>query len=234
MNLAAPALRSFANGEALAQALADHVSQALKHRIARDGRAALAVSGGRTPLRFFDALAARELDWSAVDITLVDERWVDETSPRSNARLLREHLLQGAAGAARFLPLYVDAATPEAARAQLETHLAALPLPFAAVVLGMGEDGHTASLFPGGDRLVQALDPTSTSLIQAMRAPGAEEPRITLTLPAITASDSVALHIEGEAKRRVLEAALADESTPLPISAVLSQCTHPATIFWCP
>ncbi len=234
MNPAAPALRTFADGQMLAQALAGHVALALEQRIARDGRAALAVSGGRTPLRFFDALASRDMDWSAVDITLVDERWVDETSPRSNARLLREHLLQGAAGAARFLPLYASAATPEAARAQLETRLSVLPLPFAAVVLGMGEDGHTASLFPGGDRLAQALDPAGTSLIETLRAPGAEEPRITLTLAAIASAQSVALHIEGEAKRRVLEAALADESAALPIATVLSQCTHPATIFWCP
>lgn len=234
MSIAAPTYRMFGDGQMLAQALAEHVAHALERRIARDGRAALAVSGGRTPLRFFEALAAREVTWNAVDITLVDERWVDEASPRSNAKLLREHLLQGPASAARFVPLYTGATTPEAAKARLSEQITALPLPFAAVVLGMGEDGHTASLFPDGDNLERALDPDNPSLIEAMHAPSAGEPRITLTLAAIAPADTVALHIEGEAKRHVLESVLADESSPLPIATVLSHLKHPATIFWCP
>jgi len=234
MSIAVPATRMFADGQMLAEALAEYVARALERRIARDGHAALAVSGGRTPLRFFEALAVHEIPWNTVDITLVDERWVDENSSRSNAKLLREHLLQGPASAARFVPLYTGAAMPEAARAQLSEDLAALPLPFAAVVLGMGEDGHTASLFPGGDNLERALDVDNPSLIEAMHAHDAGEPRITLTLAAIAPADTVALHIEGEAKRQLLDTALADESSSLPIATVLSHLKHPATIFWCP
>lgn len=231
---ATPRFREFPDAVALAEALADHVAATLARRIANAGRAALAVSGGRTPQRFFAALSARDIDWRAVDVTLVDERWVGEESERSNARLVREHLLRGPASAARFVPLHSDAATPETTRAQIESRIAALPLPFAAVVLGMGEDGHTASLFPDGDRLAEALDTASGRRIETMRAPAAGEPRITLTLPAIVEADALALHIEGEAKRHVLEAALAQEMPTSPIAAVLVRSVHPATVFWCP
>lgn len=232
---AVPLFREFPDAAALAEALADHVAAALAHRIANGTRAALAVSGGRTPQRFFAALSAKAIDWHAVDVTLVDERWVGEDSDRSNARLVREHLLHGPAAAARFVPLYSDAEpTPEMARGAIESRIAAMPLPFAAVVLGMGEDGHTASLFPEGDRLDAALDPASGRRIETLRAPAAGEPRITLTLPAIVQADALALHIEGQGKRHVLDAALAAPTVTAPIAAVLAHSIHRPTVFWCP
>lgn len=231
----APLFRRFPDAAALAEALAGHVADALAHRIANGARAALAVSGGRTPQRFFAALSARRIDWQSVDVTLVDERWVGEESDRSNARLVREHLLRGPAAAARFVPLYSDAEpTPEMARATVESRIAAMPLPFSAVVLGMGEDGHTASLFPEGDRLDAALDPAGLRRIETMRARAAGEPRITLTLPAIVQADALALHIEGDGKRRVLQTALATRTVTAPIAAVLARSVHPPTVFWCP
>ncbi len=210
-------------------ALADAVTTALQARITSDGAAALAVSGGTTPLRFFKQLASRDVNWAAVTVTLVDDRWVPAGSPRSNEALVRQHLLQGKAAVARFLPLVNGAATPEAGRDAIDRAIAGLSLPFAAVVLGMGTDGHTASFFPGGDRLAEALAPVHGALVETMRAEAAIEPRITLTLPVLLAADYVALHIEGEAKRRVLE----NLSDTMPVAAVLAHQPVP-DIFWSP
>ncbi|MBS7588456.1 6-phosphogluconolactonase [Ancylobacter defluvii] len=224
----------FADGAALAAALADFVASKLAARVARDGGASLAVSGGRTPTRFFEALSARDLPWSKIGITLVDERWVRETSDRSNARLVREHLLKGPAAAARFVALANDAPTPEDGLFAINEALEDLYWPLACAVLGMGEDGHTASFFPGGDRLAEVLDPEATLGLMPMRAPGAGEPRITLTLPVLLAADALALHIEGEGKRPVLQAALADGPVEeMPVRAVL-RAPRPPDIFWCP
>jgi 6-phosphogluconolactonase len=215
-------LREFVNPEQLAAALADAVAGALQARLARDKAAALAVSGGTTPVKFFQALSSRQLDWPLVTVTLVDDRCVPESSERSNARLVEMHLLQNAAAQATFLPL-IGAA---------ESAIAALPLPFAAVVLGMGLDGHTASFFPGGDHLAAAL--AGYHLLETMNAPGANEPRVTLTLAPLLGADFLALHIEGAAKRKALEAAMQPGSAEaMPVRAVLARQPGPE-IFWCP
>lgn len=216
---------------AQAQAVADNLRAALD---ARTG-ASLAVSGGNTPKAFMRALSAQPLDWSRVAVTLVDERWVAEDNARSNAALLRDNLLQGPAAAARFLPLYREVATPEDALDELERDLATLPSPFDAVVLGMGNDGHTASFFPGGDRLADALDPDSTRRVLPMRAPGAGEPRITLTLPPLLAARHLYLHIEGAQKQAVLAQALSGTGVGAgyPIRTVLRHAHSPVATYWC-
>lgn len=223
---------SFANREALAKGLACDVAAALNARLAVQVEAVLAVSGGSTPGLFFNELSKVGLDWPRVAITLVDERWVPEDSPRSNAALVRRTLLINNAAAARFIPLFNGAETPEAGRAALEARLSALPLSLAAAVLGMGEDGHTASFFPGGDKLATALNPAEGQLVETMRAPGAGEPRITLTLPVLVTADLLALHIEGERKREVLDQALAQGPVEaMPVRAVLR---HDPQIYWSP
>lgn len=223
---------SFKDRATLAVQLAKQTEAALAARIKAQGSAMLAVSGGSTPGAFFQALSFAALDWSRVSITLVDERWVPESSPRSNAALVRRTLLVNKAAAARFIPLYNGASTPESGLATLQELFEHEPLPFAAVILGMGEDGHTASFFPGGDHLDTALTPPPGRLLESMNAPGAGEPRITFTLPALMQADFVALHIEGEHKRVVLAAAQQPGANKdLPVRAVLR---HDPVIFWCP
>ncbi|WP_127090700.1 6-phosphogluconolactonase [Aquabacter cavernae] len=232
---AAIALTAFPDREALARSLAAHVGEALRARYAWDGAASLAVSGGRTPARFFELLSGAPLDWPRISVTLVDERWVPETSERSNAALVRRHLLTGPAASAAFVPLYTGTETPEAGLAAVEAAAARLPLPFAALVLGMGDDGHTASFFPHGEGLSGAVDPATLARLAVVRAEAAGEPRITFTLPPLLAADRLFLHIEGEGKRRVLEAALEDGPlADMPIRAVLRNLDRPLDVFWCP
>jgi 6-phosphogluconolactonase len=230
----APLWREEPNREALASALAARVSQALEDRLARSARASLAVSGGTTPDLFFTRLSERALPWERVDVTLVDERWVAPTSPRSNEALARAKLLQGKAARAAFFPLKTDAATPQAGLAGIEKELANVASPFAAVVLGMGADGHTASFFPGADRLAQAIDPVSTRRVEAIAAPGAGEPRVTLTAPLLLAADLTLLHIEGPAKREALRNAQADGPVEAaPIRLFLRRARR-LEIYWTP
>ncbi|MDE1882928.1 MAG: 6-phosphogluconolactonase [Rhodospirillales bacterium] len=225
-------MQGFPDREVLAKALARDVAAALSARLAVQVEAMLAVSGGSTPGLFFAELSKAGLDWSRVIVTLVDDRWVPEASPRSNAALVRRHLLINNAAAARFIPLYNGAASPQAGRAAIEAQFAQLPLSLAAAVLGMGEDGHTASFFPGGDRLAVALAPAQGQSVEAMNAPNAGEPRITLTLPVLLKADLLALHIEGEGKRVVLEQALAEGPVEaMPVRAVLR---HDPKIYWSP
>jgi 6-phosphogluconolactonase len=230
-----PARLSYATKDELAVALADAVAENLKAGIAVRGQGVLAVSGGSTPAKFFAKLGKKkDIDWDKVSVTLVDERWVPETSDRSNALLVNEKMLQGPAAVAKFIPLYSGGEEPtKAALAKTGKLIAKLPTPFDAVVLGMGNDGHTASFFPGGDNLDAAL--TEEGQVIAMRAAGAGEPRVTLTLPRLLDTAGLYLHIEGEEKAKVLEAALADgPAEAMPIRAVLRQIKTPLTIYWSP
>ena len=225
-------MQSFPNREALAKALAHDVAATLSARLAVQVEAMLAVSGGSTPGAFFSELSQTALDWSRVIVTLVDDRWVPEESPRSNAGLVRRQLLVNNAAAARFIPLYNGAASPQAGLTTLEARFAQLPLSLAAAVLGMGEDGHTASFFPGGDHLAAALAPKQGQCFEAITAPNAGEPRITLTLPVLLKADLLALHIEGERKQEVLGQALAEGPVEaMPVRAVLR---HDPKIYWGP
>lgn len=226
--------RSFGDKPTLAKELAEAVADRIRHAIAERGEAAIAVSGGSTPGKFFAALGKmRDIDWTKVIVTLVDERWVDETSDRSNALLVNEKMLQGPAAVARFIPLYSGGDAPDATQiAKTNALVSTLPKPFAAVILGMGNDGHTASFFPGGDTLAEALSTEGPTL--AIRAPGAGEPRVTFTLPRLLQTDGLYLHIEGDEKANVLEAALGDGPVEdMPIRAVL-RSGAPLAIYWCP
>lgn len=221
----------FASADALAEALADAVAANLAAGIRARGMGVIAVSGGSTPKRFFNALSQRALDWKNVIVTLVDERWVDPTSERSNARLVSEALLQNAARDAAFAPLWSGGERPDAdAIARTNAALRNLAAPFDAVILGMGNDGHTASFFPGGDTLQAAL--TSKGPAIALNANGAGEPRVTLTLPTLLNTRALYLHIEGPDKAATLDAALGDGPIEdMPVRAVLRQTGTPVLVY---
>ncbi|MCH4562377.1 6-phosphogluconolactonase [Halomonas sp. EGI 63088] len=221
---------SDASRERLAAQLAEAVAEALRQDLATQERALLVVSGGSTPVPFFRALAACELPWSRIDVTLADERWVPETAADSNARLVREHLLQGPAAEAHFAPLTTSAPTPEQGEAEVAERIERLAWPASVVILGMGGDGHTASLFPDSQELALALATDAAAV--AVRTPSQPQPRITLSADRLHQARRHVLHISGGDKRAVLARALAgDDSRELPIRAFLS-C--PLATYWAP
>ncbi|TKT74155.1 6-phosphogluconolactonase [Aquamicrobium sp. LC103] len=221
----------FSSSEALAEALADRVASLLAAAIEKRGSAFLAVSGGSTPGRFFRSLSTRGIDWRRCTVTLVDERFVPESSPRSNAALVKSALLRNEAAKARFVPLYDVAETAEEAAAGAAAQLGELPWPLDVAVLGMGADGHTASFFPDAANLPDLLSPRQETMVLPVQAPSAGEPRLTLPLAAITKAGFVALHIEGEEKRQVLETVL-EGGADLPVGAVFKHSNTPVQIYW--
>jgi 6-phosphogluconolactonase len=228
-------IRWFDDNASLAPALAAAVAEDLRAALATAPAATLAVSGGRSPVPVFEALREADLDWARVVVTLVDERWVPETDPASNAALVKTHLLQGKAAAARFLPLYTGDASAAAGEASLAEALADLPRPFAALILGMGDDGHTASLFPASPNLEAGLalggtaDDTPPCLAQVGAVAPAE--RISLTLPWILDARRIYLQFGGAAKVKVFNAAQAGPNRQYPVSFVLAQTKTPVTVF---
>jgi len=216
-------IEPFASGDDLADAAALAVEQQLSEGLSDRGRASLVGTGGRSPGPVYDRLSRAELDWAHVAVTLSDERQVDADSPNANARLLRERLFVGPAAAAQFLPL-TDYAEPALKKL----------MPFDAVMLGMGEDGHIASLIPGSPVMALAMDPDGP-LVTAESPQGFGSPplaRITLTLSALLQSRAIFLLIAGEAKRQVI--AQAQAGADLPVRAILRQDRVPVRTFWAP
>lgn len=224
--------RCFGDAAAMATALAEDVAQILRGALAARGQASLRASGGRSPIAFFQSLSTQALDWSQVSIGLVDERWVPADHPDSNARLLREHLLCNAASAAQFVPLANAAATPEAGLAQAEQAQAGIAPDCDVLVLGMGEDGHTASLFPDADETAAAMRMDNPALLAAVHPRGAPHARISLTLPALLRARHLLLPIQGATKRAVLERAVQASPEQLPVAAILRSVT-PLTVYYC-
>ena len=223
----------FDDAATMAGTLAAMVATQLIEAVQQRGMASLVVSGGKSPIPFFAALRVLPLDWSRVWITLADERWVDPSSADSNERLLREHLLRDAAAAAHWLPLKSAFATADEGLAASNATLAEIPKPFDVVVLGMGEDGHTASLFPGASGLVAALAPDDpATLLAAITPPAAAHQRITMRLATLLDSRCIHLPLGGDSKLAVYRRALA-ENDPLqwPIAAVLHQPDVPVNVW---
>jgi len=221
------------SAQEVAGALAQAVADRLRERLDQAQEASLAVSGGSTPLPFFRALSVQQLDWRRVSVLLADERWVDESDPASNTRLVKETLLQGAAAAARFLSLKQPGAGPADAIKAVKRELAQLSLPVDVLVLGMGNDGHTASLFPDAPELAAAMDPAGQELASAMTPASQEHRRITLTLAVLGSARYTFLHLKGDDKLDTLRRALAhpQDVLAMPVRAFLKPGLQ---VFWSP
>lgn len=207
-------------------ALADQLASGLNMALRQNERASFSVPGGTTPGAVFDILSGLDIGWDRITVIPNDERWVPEDQERSNARLIRQRLLKGHAARAAFVSLYAEAPEPEAAMDRIAAAVSP-HLPLSVLLLGMGTDMHTASLFPGGDRLAEALAPDAP-VVLPMRAAAADEPRVTLTARAL--ADAMAIHvlITGPDKRKAIETAETLPPEAAPIRALLAN----ATVHW--
>jgi 6-phosphogluconolactonase len=228
-------LKRFASAPALMSQVATEIAGHLARAIAARGRAGLLVSGGHSPAGLFAQLRTQALDWSQVSIGLVDERWVEPTDPGSNERMVRATLLCDGAAAARFCGLKNPAPSPDLGAAAAWNALAQLPRPVDVTVLGMGDDGHTASFFPGSPNLHRALDLQQPAGCIGMRAPSAPQARLTQNLSALLDSRRILIQILGEAKWRTYAAACGPGPVEeMPVRAVLRQPQVPVQVVWAP
>ncbi|PJG49251.1 6-phosphogluconolactonase [Sphingobium sp. LB126] len=222
-----PTEHLFVDGALAAANMAQRIAALLADAIAARGVATIALSGGRSPKPVLEALSQVALDWDKVIVTLVDERWVAPDHADSNERLIRENLLRGKAAAARFVPMKNDAADAYAGQAECEATFAALPWPLDIILLGMGEDGHTASLFPEAGELAEGL--STQAHVLAVTPPAAPHQRMSLSASAILASRHIFLQIGGAAKKAVYDRALAGGPVEeLPIRVAL--CQHGVSV----
>lgn len=246
--LAGVSWREAPDAGSLADLLAGQVADCLRDRIKTNGQASLVVSGGSTPAPVFKRLAGMDIEWQAVSVTLADERWVPVENKDSNEQLLRNTLLVDKASAARFIPLYRTGLQAEPAAQVSGEAVAAMVQPFTVVILGMGSDGHTASLFPDApaEELQPAMDLENQAYTAILNPPSVPQQRITLTRSALLRSDNRFLHITGAQKKNVLGAALAEsceqgsnDSPPglytygmKPIVGLLTDKPKAATVYW--
>jgi 6-phosphogluconolactonase len=232
--------QGFQDGPSLAVGLARRIGSTLDAALAKRDFASLVVSGGSTPVPLFQALSRENISWRKVIVTLADERWVDPADHDSNENLVRRHLLQNRAAAAKFVGLKTEDITARAGEKSCEKRLLAIPRPFDVLVLGMGDDGHTASLFPDAAELAGATDLDSGRLCMAMSPLTASHDRMTMTLPALLDANKIILLLTGRKKLKIFEKALAAEPLSLdvlsemPIRYVLARAKSPVAVCWAP
>lgn len=211
-------------------ALVSHISTQLQQAIVAEGRAGLAVSGGKSPIALFQRLSQAPLPWEHVHITLVDERFVAPAHQDSNENLVRRHLLINQASAARFTGLATGSQDIDHAVALANQQSHAITV----LILGMGDDGHTASLFAQAPQLPAALDMTTPWRFMHISPPAAAHERISMTLAAILQAKVLLLPIAGDHKRDVCLQAKLQATPSLPVSYVLAQTGVPVHVYWNP
>jgi 6-phosphogluconolactonase len=221
----------FLSREDASVAAAEHVAGCLNSSLAEANRATVVLSGGSTPARCFDLLSQRALAWDRIRLAMSDERWVPHDHPDSNERLLRESLLQNAASCASVMSIYQADLSVDERCDSLQKQLPKRP--FACSLLGMGADGHFASLFPDSDILSVGLDRKSKRFYLPVRTAASPHPRVSMTLAALLHSNAILLLMFGDEKRAVYERAKAGDKS-LPISALLEQGDVPVTLLWAP
>lgn len=219
--------------EAASIAAADRAVAALERRLDGQGEASIVVSGGTTPVDFLQDLSTRSLDWANVHVLPSDERWVSTDHEDSNENMIRRTLLDGKAAGATLHGLYQAGVSVDERCEDVGKSFKTVPFPFAFALLGMGADGHFASLFPDADNLAAGLDPENTSLCMPVRTAASPHERISLTMSALARSDEIVLLIFGDDKWRTLEAAKRDGDA-LPVSRLLRQKRAPVSVFWAP
>jgi 6-phosphogluconolactonase len=228
-------LKRFGSAAALASEVASDIAAQLARAITDRGQAGLLVSGGHSPAGLFERLRGHLLDWSRVSIALVDERWVELTDPGSNERFVREALLRDRAAAAYFCGLKNPAPSPDLGAAAAWSTSAGIPRPVDITVLGMGDDGHTASLIPGSPNLESALDLEAPEACVGMWSPTAPHARLSMNLRALLNSRRVLILILGEAKLRTYAAACGPGPVEeMPVRAVLRQQRVLVEVVWAP
>ena len=227
--------QAFESREAASVAAADLLAGAVADQLASDpnAEASLIVSGGSTPGPCFDLLSAKSLDWSRVTVIPSDERWVATDHPDSNERLIRTRLLKDRADGGKVLSFFRNGFEASQAPELIEQDLQGLNRPFSASLLGMGEDGHFASLFPDFEDLQKALDPRDGTQCITVQTAGSPHLRISLTLSALLDSAHMVLLIFGQAKRIVFETAKTGGSS-YPIESLLQNVRSPLTVIWAP
>ncbi|WP_199611680.1 6-phosphogluconolactonase [Flocculibacter collagenilyticus] len=230
-------INEFESAEQLNNAFAKKLLADLQQGIDTKGHAVLAVSGGGTPKGLFKLLSQQSFEWNKVTVTLVDDRWVNTDEDASNEKLVKAHLLVNKAASANFVGLvadnYLQHSSAFDGQAAVEQKVGELPLPFDAVILGMGEDGHTASLFPCSEQIIDGLSPTNNALTIAVEPKTAPHQRISFTFAALINSQKLYLHIVGENKRSVLQQAMADNNSfEMPIRAFIHQTDTPFEVMF--
>ncbi|WP_405600012.1 MULTISPECIES: 6-phosphogluconolactonase [unclassified Pseudoalteromonas] len=228
----------FDNKDALTKELSATLEQSLRDGIENNGRAVLMVSGGSSPAPAYKHLSTLDLDWKNVDVAMVDERWVDTTHEKSNEVFIKNTLLQNYGSAANFITMKNTAATAQQGVQECEAAYSELKSPYDVTILGMGPDGHTASLFPNAEGLEHGLTTTqSVCAINAIQSDvtGSITERMTLTLNAIAQSKVVKLLISGEEKLAVYKQAKAGgDVNDMPLRAVLNHPSINIEVYWAP